>query len=87
MYHTSLHTGHSFLSKQKHGLRMRRYDIINCYRCRIKKGETILVHGASGAVGIAALQIAKAEGNLYCGTHLNDVLKKCGQKAGKCNNF
>ncbi|KAF4517695.1 hypothetical protein B566_EDAN016521 [Ephemera danica] len=36
--------------------------------CRIKKGETILVHGASGAVGIAAVQIAKAEGLRVVGT-------------------
>jgi NADPH:quinone reductase-like Zn-dependent oxidoreductase len=31
-------------------------------RCRIKRGEILLVHGASGAVGIAAVQIAKAYG-------------------------
>jgi NADPH:quinone reductase-like Zn-dependent oxidoreductase len=31
-------------------------------RCHIKPGEILLVHGASGAVGIAAVQIAKAYG-------------------------
>lgn len=31
-------------------------------RCHIKPGEILLIHGASGAVGIAAVQIAKAYG-------------------------
>ena len=34
-------------------------------RCRgkAKAGDRVLVHGASGAVGLAACQIAKAHGN------------------------
>jgi NADPH2:quinone reductase len=31
-------------------------------KCHIKRGEILLVHGGSGAVGIAAVQIAKASG-------------------------
>ena len=38
------------------------------YRAQAKPGETILVHGASGAVGLAALQIAKAAGMRVIGT-------------------
>lgn len=41
-------------------------DIISfiLYRLRIKNGELALIHGASGAVGIAGVQIAKAHGML-----------------------
>lgn len=31
-------------------------------RAKLKSGERVLVHGASGAVGLAAVQIAKAYG-------------------------
>lgn len=31
-------------------------------RAGAKKGERVLIHGASGAVGLAAVQIAKAHG-------------------------
>lgn len=40
---------------------------INCFTClhrgKAKPGDRILVHGASGAVGLAACQLAKAHGN------------------------
>ena len=32
------------------------------YRCRLQKGETVLVHSAAGGVGLAAVQIARALG-------------------------
>ncbi len=38
------------------------------YRAHTLPGETILVHGASGAVGLAALQLAKANGIRAIGT-------------------
>ncbi|HEY5673326.1 MAG TPA: NADPH:quinone reductase [Malonomonas sp.] len=38
------------------------------YRAQAKPGETVLVHGASGSVGLAALQIAKAAGMRVIGT-------------------
>ncbi|CAL1529899.1 unnamed protein product [Lymnaea stagnalis] len=38
------------------------------FRAQAKPGETVLVHGASGAVGIAAVQIAKANGHRVIGT-------------------
>lgn len=51
-------------------------------KCRIKAGEILLVHGASGAVGIAAVQIAKAYGLTVAGTAGTiegmDVVKKVG---------
>jgi NADPH:quinone reductase len=37
-------------------------------RAHGRRGETVLVHGASGAVGIAALQLAKAAGMRVIGT-------------------
>jgi NADPH:quinone reductase len=42
------------------------HAIVN--KANIKPGETILVHGASGGVGIAAVQIAKARGLTVIGT-------------------
>ncbi|MDX2495698.1 MAG: NADPH:quinone reductase [Desulfuromusa sp.] len=38
------------------------------FRARALPGETLLIHGASGAVGIAAIQIAKANGIRVIGT-------------------
>jgi len=38
------------------------------YRANCQPGETLLVHGASGAVGLAALQLAKANGIRAIGT-------------------
>lgn len=37
-------------------------------KCDAKPGETVLVHGASGAVGLAAIQLAKARGLTVFGT-------------------
>ncbi len=37
-------------------------------RARAKPGETLLVHGASGGVGVAAVQIARAAGMTVIGT-------------------
>ncbi|KAK6961114.1 quinone oxidoreductase, partial [Biomphalaria glabrata] len=52
------------------------------FRAQAKSKETILVHGASGAVGIAAVQIAKANGHLVIGTAGTkeglDLVKKVG---------
>ncbi|KAH9495756.1 hypothetical protein Btru_013247 [Bulinus truncatus] len=52
------------------------------FRAKAKSNETVLVHGASGAVGIAAVQIAKANGHLVIGTAGTkeglDLVKKVG---------
>jgi NADPH:quinone reductase-like Zn-dependent oxidoreductase len=37
-----------------------------CFRAKIKAGQSLLVHGASGAVGTAAVQIAKRKGLNNC---------------------
>ena len=38
------------------------------HRAQMKPGETVLVHGATGGVGLAAVQIAKAQGIRVLGT-------------------
>ncbi|MBN2793707.1 MAG: NADPH:quinone reductase [Desulfuromonadales bacterium] len=43
------------------------YYAIN-YRAHAVPGETILIHGASGAVGLAAIQIARSQGLKVIGT-------------------
>ena len=38
------------------------------YLARMEPGETVLIHGAAGGVGLAAIQIAKARGAIVIGT-------------------
>ena len=51
-------------------------------RANAKPGETVLVHGASGAVGTAAVQIARSMGLNVVGTAGTkdgmDVVSRCG---------
>ena len=51
-------------------------------RAETKPGETVLIHGASGAVGTAAVQIARALGAIVVGTAGTkdgmDVVTRCG---------
>jgi len=51
-------------------------------RAETKPGESVLIHGASGAVGTAAVQIARALGAIVVGTAGTkegmDVVSKCG---------
>jgi len=51
-------------------------------RAQTRPGETVLVHGASGAVGTAAVQIARAMGAMVVGTAGTkegmDVVSQCG---------
>jgi NADPH2:quinone reductase len=42
------------------------------HRARLQPGETVLVHGASGAVGLAAVQLARAHGATVIGTASSD---------------
>ena len=55
----SLSTFTSLFSIETNGSRC----LLFCYRGKAKAGDRVLVHGASGAVGLAACQIAKAHGN------------------------
>jgi NADPH:quinone reductase len=43
------------------------------HRAQTKPGETVLIHGATGGVGIAATQIAHANGNTVIGTGSTDA--------------
>merc|ERR1712025_706531 len=51
-------------------------------RAQTRPGETVLIHGASGAVGTAAVQIARALGATVVGTAGTkdgmDVVSRCG---------
>lgn len=54
-------------------------------RAQVKPGETVLVHGASGGVGLAAVQLAAACGAVVLGTAGSDagrrVVAACGASA------
>ena len=47
-----------------------------------KPGQTVLVHGASGGVGIAAVQLAKIHGLTVIGTAGTDKGTECVKRAG-----
>ncbi|HWX43322.1 MAG TPA: NADPH:quinone reductase [Blastocatellia bacterium] len=51
-------------------------------RARAVTGETVLVHGASGGVGIAAVQLARAAGMTVIGTAGSDRGLKLAQEQG-----
>ncbi len=51
-------------------------------RAGAKKGETVLIHGASGGVGVAALQWAKNAGLMVIGSASSDAGKALAAKHG-----
>ncbi len=51
-------------------------------RAQAKPGETVLVHGASGGVGTAAVQLARARGLRVLGTAGNDKGRKLAREQG-----
>ncbi len=57
------------------------------HRGCVKKGETVLVHGASGGVGLLAVQIAKATGAIVIGTAGSPEGKSLVQAAGASHVF
>lgn len=52
------------------------------HRARIKPGETVLIHGASGGVGILAVQLAKYAGATVIGTAGSEESMDFVRKAG-----
>lgn len=52
------------------------------YRAHTKAGETLLVHGASGGVGIASVQIARAAGLTVIGTAGTEQGRKLVREQG-----
>ncbi len=52
------------------------------HRARCVPGETVLVHGASGGVGIAALQLARAAGLTVMGTAGTDEGRRLATEQG-----
>ena len=52
------------------------------HKGRAKPGETVLVHGASGGVGTAAVQFARIHGLTVLGTAGTDEGMECIKKAG-----
>jgi NADPH2:quinone reductase len=51
-------------------------------RGRLKAGETVLVHGAAGGVGTAALQVAKGLGARTIAVVSNDAKQRVAEQAG-----
>ncbi len=51
-------------------------------RARVQPGETVLIHGASGGVGLAAVQLAVASGAVVIGTAGSDAGREAAAKAG-----
>jgi NADPH2:quinone reductase len=51
-------------------------------RGRLKEGETVLVHGAAGGVGTAALQVARALGARTIGLVSTDAKRRVAEEAG-----
>jgi NADPH2:quinone reductase len=56
-------------------------------RAAVKAGETVLVHGASGAVGIAAVQLARAMGLKVLGTAGSAAGANAAREAGATDVF
>ncbi|MGN7476317.1 NADPH:quinone reductase [Solibacillus silvestris] len=51
-------------------------------KANVKPGQTVLIHGASGAVGLQAVQIAKALGAKVIGTASKEAGKQLVKEAG-----
>jgi NADPH2:quinone reductase len=51
-------------------------------RGRLRAGETVLVHGAAGGVGTAALQVARARGAHTIGVVSTDAKRRVAEEAG-----
>lgn len=56
------------------------YDSVST-QARLKEGETLLVHAVGSGVGLAALQLAKANGNTVIGT------SRTPEKLARCAEF
>jgi NADPH2:quinone reductase len=56
-------------------------------RAHVKAGETVLVHGASGAVGNCAVQLARARGLTVIGTAGSDAGLEAVRRAGAAYAF
>ncbi len=52
------------------------------HRGRLAEGETVLVHGAAGGVGTAAVQIAKGAGARVIGVVSSDTKEEVARRAG-----
>jgi NADPH2:quinone reductase len=56
-------------------------------RGRVRRGETLLVHGASGAVGLAAVQFALAAGLVVAGTAGSEAGRELVAAQGDVRTF
>jgi len=59
-----------------------RADVLEILRGRLAEGETVLVHGAAGGVGTAALQVAKGLGARTIAVVSSDEKERVARDAG-----
>ena len=52
------------------------------HRGQLREGETVLVHGAAGGVGTAAIQVAKAAGGKSIAVVSSDDKERVAREAG-----
>lgn len=52
------------------------------HRARVIPGDTVLIHGATGGVGLAAVQLARAAGTTVIGTGGTDQGRRLAQEQG-----
>src|SRR5687768_17753381 len=64
-------------------LRSTLFPYTTLFRSQVKAGDTILIHGATGGVGLACVQLARAHGCTIVGTGGSDAGRQLILKEGR----